>query len=76
MKWLKDLWAWLRSYPRPWRVVRITGNVTANGDCISVGPGVTLEILGDVTQTGSGCTIRFESASHGRVHGNLVSSLA
>ena len=74
MRWLQDLWAWLRSYPRPWRMVRIIGDVTADGDCIIVGPGVSLEIRGNIIQTGPGYTIRFDAGANGLIGENLVSS--
>ena len=47
MQWLRDLWMWLRSYPRPWRVVRITGDVLSGGTLL-VEDGMTVYVQGNV----------------------------
>lgn len=47
-KWLRDVWLWLRGFPRPWRVVRIKGSILSDGGTVVVGEGVTMEVSGDI----------------------------
>jgi hypothetical protein len=58
MRWLKNVWCWLRSFPRPWAVVRLNCAVLNDkGIGLTVGPGVSLEIVGDVLNVGGGYAI-------------------
>ena len=44
----RDVWTWLCCFPAPWRRVRVHGDVISEGGMITVGDGVTLEVIGNV----------------------------
>lgn len=46
-EWFGCVWMWLKSYPRPWRMVHIKGSVLSGGT-LEVQDGMTVIVDGDV----------------------------
>lgn len=69
--WLRDVFSWLRSFPRPWRVIRIDGDVISAGGSLEIGAGVTVYVNGNVRAPASGFTISASDGADVRIKGNL-----
>lgn len=50
--YLKNIWEWITTFPRPWRNVVISGGVLSKGGTVFVGKGITVTINGPICSEG------------------------